>query len=393
MISVTRLYLGVETPGDRLRYGRGSGDRPAAKSAGQRRPVVVWNLTRGCNLQCVHCYSDSRAQKYPGELTPEEARGVVDDLAGFGVPALLFSGGEPLLRRDICALARHARSLGLRCTLSTNGTLITPQVARRLKRSGFTYVGISLDSIGEQNDLFRGKKGAYEAALQGIRNCIAAGQKVGLRMTLTRWNAAALPSIFDLIERESIPRACFYHLVYTGRGSQMRVDDLSPRETRRAMDTILERTRDMHRRGHTKDILTVDNPVDGPYLHQRLLREDPRRAREALRLLRWNRGAHHGTGTGIGCIDPQGSVHPDQFWQSRTLGNVRERPFSEIWSDTSNPLLRALRGRRRPRGRCAGCRHWDICGGGFRARAEAATGDPWAPDPACYLTDEEIGAA
>ncbi len=388
MINLTTLWCGGKSGSDSLRYGLGSG---APRSASERRPVVVWNLTRGCNLKCVHCYSDSQARKYPGELTTDEAKAVVDQLADFGVPAVLFSGGEPLLRRDLFAIADYARQRGLRCTLSTNGTLIDVAKAKRVREAGFTYVGVSIDGIGRNNDIFRGVPGAFERALQALRNLRAVGQRTGLRMTLTRWNFRDLEAVFDLVERESIARACFYHLVYSGRGSDIRVDDLSHEETRRTLDLLLRRTEEFHARGLESEVLTVDNHVDGVYAYLKLRERDPARAEEVRRLLEWNGGGTYSSGVGIGCIGWSGDVHPDQFWRHQTLGNVKERPFGEIWTDTSHPLMAGLKNRLPLlKGRCGACTFRGLCGGSFRARAEAVHGDPWGPDPACYLTDGEI---
>lgn len=399
MIDITRLYCDRETPADSLRYGHGHKAKKEMKgapriprqpkSAAERRPVVAWNISRTCNLKCVHCYTDSEAKKYGGELSTGEGKALIDDLAGFGIPALLFSGGEPLMRKDLFELVGHAISLGIRPTLSTNGTLITADVARRIKDLGFTYVGVSLDGIGEINDKFRGKEGAFEKAMAGFRNLKDVSQRVGLRLTLTRHNYQDLHGIFDFIEAEGIDRACFYHLVYSGRGKES--DDLSHQETRDALDIILQRTKDMNDRGLEKDILTVDNHVDGVYLYMRLLEEDPQRAEAVLRLLKWNGGGLYSSGVGFGDIDFKGNVHPDQFWMHHSFGNVRERPFSEIWMDTSDPLMAGLKDRRSHiHGRCASCKWFDACGGALRVRADLVHGDPWAPDPACYLTDDEI---
>lgn len=387
MVNITKLYCGEAQPADNLRYGLGRG---APKSAAERRPIVVWNVTRTCNLRCVHCYSDSFAQKYPGELTHEQALVVIDNLAAFKVPAVLFSGGEPLTRPDLLELMKYAAASGLRITLSTNGTLIDKPTAQQLCEIGLTYVGISLDGIGETNDLFRGKKGAYDTAVRGMRNCRAVGQKVGLRLTLTRRNCMDLHDIFNFIEAEDIQRACFYHLVYSGRGNT--ADELTTGEIRRAMDIILERTRVFHERGLKKEILTVDNHADNAYLYLKLREREPERAEEVYQFMKWNGGGANSSGVGIANIDTQGNVHPDQFWQSATLGNVKQRPFSEIWSDNSIPLLAGLRNRLPLlQGRCGECRFKEICGGSFRVRAAQVHGNPWASDPACYLTDEEVG--
>ena len=393
LIGITKLYCGTATPGDALRYGRKSGRMPAhlLQYSEDKKPVVVWNMSRRCNLRCVHCYSDSENKDYEGELTTQQALEMIADLGEFGVPVLLFSGGEPLMREDLFELAAFAIKCGIRPVISTNGTLITDKVAKRIKETGFGYVGISLDGIGDVNDQFRGVKGAFNAAMRGFEACIEIGQKVGLRLTMTRRNFTDLGAIFDFIEQEKIPRACFYHLVYTGRGSDMMKDDLTREQSRRAVDLIMDRTMDFHRRGLDKDILTVDNHCDGPYLYMRMLREKSERAEEVMQLLQWNGGNQ--SGVGIGCIDNCGDVHADQFWQDYAFGSVRERRFSEIWMDTSDPIMAGLKNRKALlRGRCAEtrCRWVDVCNGNFRSRAIAAYGDTWAEDPACYLTDEEI---
>ncbi len=371
---------------DALRYGRGFG---APRNAHDRKPVVVWNVSRTCNLRCLHCYSDSAARKYDGELTRAQGRALIEDLAAFDVPAVLLSGGEPLARPDTLELAEYGRSLGLKFTLSTNGTLIDRAMAERIRRIGFTYVGISIDGIDATNDWFRGVKGAFERAVSGMRNCKAVGQKVGLRLTLTPKTVADLDAIFDLIEVEDIERACFYHLVPTGRGRT--VAELTHAQTRAALDTIFQRTHEFARNGRPREILTVANHADGAYLYLTLLREQPERAADALAALAWNGGGANSSGIGIADIDTQGDVHPDQFLQSVTLGNVKERKFSEIWSNASNETLAALRNRTgRLHGRCASCAFMPICGGNFRARALNLTGDLWGSDPACYLTDAEI---
>lgn len=388
MLNLTRLLCGLAQPADRLRYGRGPGAPP---TAADRRPIVVWNITRRCNLHCLHCYSDSDARHYPGELTWGECRAVIDDLAAFGVPGLLLSGGEPLLHHDFMRIARHARERGLRLTLSTNGTLIGTQLAATLHEMGFAYIGISLDGIGATHDQFRGRTGAFAKAVAAFRHCREVGQKAGLRLTLSRHTVADLDAILDFIEAEDIARVCFYHLVYSGRGADLAL--LPPAATRDALDRIMDRVEAWARAGRPREVLTVDQPADGPYLLLRLAARQPERVAEAEQLLRWNGGGAHGSGVGIGNIDTRGDVHPDQFWQALTLGNVRQQPFSVIWQESADPVLRGLRTRPRPvEGRCARCRFLERCGGGFRVRAWQRYGNPWAEDPGCYLTDAEIAA-
>jgi 12,18-didecarboxysiroheme deacetylase len=391
MIGISKLYCGTVEPSDALRYGRMSSKLPShlLQFSSDKRPVIVWNITKRCNLKCVHCYAHAKNMAFDSELSTREGKNLLDDLAEFGVPVILFSGGEPLTRKDLPELAAYAVKKGMRAVISTNGTLITPEKAQTLKEIGLSYVGISLDGMEEINDRFRGVKGAFRAALEGIENCKKAGIKVGLRFTINKSNVAEISKIFNLLQEMDIPRACFYHLVYAGRGTKLVKEDLSHQESRNAVDLIMDLTKQLHDKGHIKEVLTVDNHADGPYLYLRLLKENPERAREVLELLQMNEG--NSSGIGIGCISWDGEVHADQFWRHYSFGNVKDRPFSEIWIDTSDPLMKKLKKKKKhAKGRCATCRWLDICAGNFRVRSEAVTGDVWAPDPACYLTDEEI---
>ena len=356
-----------------------------------KKPVVVWNMTRRCNLRCVHCYAGATSMAGNDEMDTGQGKALIDDLAAYGAPVMLFSGGEPLVREDLAELAAHAVNRGMRAVISSNGTLITPQKAAELKKVGLSYVGISLDGLDGVHDDFRRHAGAFREAMRGIANCQAAGLKVGLRFTINRRNAGEVPRLFDLIQDMNIPRICFYHLVYSGRGSSLKNEDLSHTETRAMLDLIMDRTKALFEAGLPKEVLTVDNHADGPYVWLRLLREDPARAAAVMELLQYNEG--NSSGRGIACVSWDGRVHADQFWREHAFGNVLERPFSAIWDDPSIELLHKLKDKKRyVTGRCARCRFLDICGGNFRARAEAVHGDVWAPDPACYLTDAEITA-
>jgi 12,18-didecarboxysiroheme deacetylase len=395
MIGISKLYCGTVEPSDALRYGRESGKLPShlLQFSKDKKPVVVWNMGRRCNLKCVHCYAQSKDIEYTNELTTKQGKELMDDLVQFGAPVILFSGGEPLMRPDLSELALYARSKGMRAVISTNGTLIDKKMAKVLKEIGLSYVGVSLDGMRETNDKFRGFKGAFDLALQGMRNCREEGIKVGLRFTINKKNVKDIPAIFDLLEKEKIPRVCFYHLVYAGRGSKLVDEDLTHEESRKTLDLIMDRTKAMHERGFPMEVLTVDNHCDGPYVYFRLLKEDPERAKDVFELLQMNQG--NSTGIGIACVSWDGSVHADQFWRHYSFGNVKERKFSEIWTDTSNELMKGLKNRKAlikaNADRCARCKWFDICNGNFRVRAEAIYCNVWADDPACYLTKEEIG--
>jgi len=387
MLSLTKLLTAEEHFGDALRYKEGAA---LAKNGvnSENGPVVVWNCTRTCNLHCRHCYSASCQKQYAGELNTAEALQLIDSLVAFKVPVLLFSGGEPLMRPDFFTLAAYAKKKGIRPTISTNGTLITREVAQKLQAAGVGYVGISLDGLASTNDAFRGAKGAFQAALEGIRNCHAIGQRVGLRFTLTKHNFSEIAAILGLLEQEQIARICFYHLVYSGRGSSLAREDLSHAQTRQALDLIVQRTEEFARRGLSKEILMVDNHADGAYVYLKYKDKEPAKAARIYKLLLTNGGNRFGMA--FGNIDNEGNVHPDQFTQHHTLGNVREKSFGQIWTDKNNALLQGLKNRKPLlQGRCRACRWLSICNGNFRARGEALTGDFWGFDPACFLTDEE----
>ena len=392
MIGISKLYCGAVEASDPLRYGRESSRLPShlLQFSHDKKPVVVWNMTKRCNLRCVHCYAFAEGEDYRGdELSTDEGRALIDDLASFGSPVILFSGGEHLLREDLPDLIDYAVKNGLRAVISTNWTLITPERARIFARCSLSYIGVSLDGLSEVNDAFRGVPGAFAKAIEGIRNAREAGIKVGLRFTINKRNVDEIPKVFDLLEKENIQRICFYHLVYAGRGSKLIEEDLSHEESRRAVNLIMDRTKSLFDRGFSPEVLTVDNHADGPFIYLRLLNEDPQRASGVLELLRMNEG--NSSGVGIACIDEKGNVHADQVWRHLSFGNVRERPFSAIWTDLADPVMAKLKEKKKHvHGRCTGCRWLDVCAGNFRVRAEAATGDLWGHDPQCYLTDDEI---
>jgi heme d1 biosynthesis radical SAM protein NirJ len=363
---------------------------PLTPRRGSAGPVVIWNLVRRCNLCCEHCYSISADIDFPGELTTPQVYDTMDDLKAFGVPVLILSGGEPLVRPDIFDIAARAKSMGFYVGLSTNGTLIDGSVADRIAATGFDYVGISLDGTQATHDRFRRKNGAYRAALEGLRRCRDRSVKVGLRFTLTEGNASELAGMLRLLDEERIDKFYLSHLNYAGRGNVNRRKDAFLDTTRGAMDAVFDACwRDLER-GVERDYVTGNNDADGVFLLLWAQRRFPRQMEHLRRkLAQWGGNA---SGVNIANIDNLGDVHPDTYWWNYSLGNVRERPFSEIWCDTSDPLMAGLKSRPRPvKGRCGACRYLDICGGNTRVRALQVTGDPWAADPACYLDDDEIG--
>ena len=355
-------------------------------------PVVIWNLIRRCNLTCKHCYSISADIDFKGELSTDEVYTVMDDLKDFKVPVLILSGGEPLLRPDIFDISRRAKDKGFYVGLSTNGTLINETNIDAIAAIGYDYVGISIDGTRETHDLFRRKQGAYDASLHGIRLCHDRGIKVGLRFTMTQDNDAELPDMLKLMDAESVDKFYFSHLNYAGRGNHNRADDAHFTSTRRAMDLLFETALLHARQGNNKEFVTGNNDADGVYLLHWVRRHYPDSAAHIeAKLRQWGGNS---SGVNISNIDNLGNVHPDTFWWHYNLGNVRERPFSAIWEDTSDPIMAGLKASPRSiKGRCGECDYFDICGGNTRVRAFQLTDDPWAEDPGCYLSDAEIKTA
>jgi heme d1 biosynthesis radical SAM protein NirJ len=352
-------------------------------------PVVIWNLIRRCNLTCKHCYSISADIDFKGELSTDEVYTVMDDLRSFGVPVLILSGGEPLLRPDIFDISRRAKQMGFYVGLSSNGTLIDAHNIDAIAAIGYDYVGISIDGNRHTHDRFRRKDGAFDASMNGIRLCRDRGIKVGLRFTMTEDNADELPDMLQLMQEEGISKFYLSHLNYAGRGNRNRESDVRLNITRKAMDLLFETAFGHAQRGSGVEFVTGNNDADGVYLLQWVMRHYPEKAAHiAAKLRQWGGNS---SGVNIANIDNLGEVHPDTFWWHYSLGNVRQRPFSEIWQDTSDPIMKGLKAvPRLIKGRCGECRYFDICAGNTRVRALQLTGDPWAEDPACYLTDNEI---
>lgn len=385
MIIFSKALADQATVWETLRASESCQNLPAdlLRFSAQTKPVVMWNLTRHCNLACQHCYMDASPEA-GDEMTLEEGIHLVDDLAKLEIPILIFTGGEPLLSRNFYALAFHAREVGLRTVISTNGTLITPEVARLLAEARIRYVGVSVDSARpERHDEFRGVAGAYARALQGLKNARDAGLKTGLRITLTRDNWQDVPALLNLAVKENIPRFCLYHLVPTGRGAGMADRDVTPEQRRSVIRLLAEAAVELKDRNI--EILTTDSPMDGAYLLE-LLKDDPIRQEYARKLLTNAGGCS--TGVKVANINHQGDVHPCHFMPQVVVGNVRERSFRDIWIDHPIAELQALRGiKSNLKGACGRCDYLELCGG-CRQKAYYYHGDLQAEDPTCILVQK-----
>ena len=352
-------------------------------------PVVIWNLIRRCNLTCKHCYSISADKDFAGELTTEEIFATMDDLKRFRVPVLILSGGEPLLHPDIFEISHRAKERVCYVGLSRSGTLIDASNIERIAAVGYDYVGVSLDGIKETHDEFRRMAGAFDKSMHGIRLCKARGIKVGIRFTLTQDNAHDLPGLLRLMEEENLDKFYLSHLNYAGRGNKNRKNDVFHQATRQAMDLLFASCWQYQQEGKPKEFVSGNNDADGVYLLLWVRQNFPHLEEHVrAKLEQWGGNS---SGVNVANIDNLGNVHPDTMWWNYNLGNVRDRPFSAIWADTSDPIMAGLKAQpRKVGGRCGACKYFNICGGNTRVRAWQVSGDPWAEDPACYLDDEEI---
>ncbi|MFH1371402.1 MAG: radical SAM protein, partial [Planctomycetota bacterium] len=309
-------------------------------------------------------------------------------------PVVLFSGGEPLLRPDLFELLAEAKHLGLRTVISTNGTLIDEPTAEKLKAANLSYVGISIDGPEEFHNRFRQTSDCFKAAMLGFENCQKAALRTGLRFTITKSNHSQVPKVFDICADNDIRRLCFYHLIRSGRATQIESEVLSEDQTRFVVDTILQKTDEFVGKNLLDEVLTVGNHADGPYLLLKLQNSDSkdaiRRTQDARRLLLANAGNR--IGEKICCVGWDGSVYADQFWRNYSLGNVTQKTLEQIWTNPDEPVLQKLRNKSKfADKRCLKCRWFDLCKGNFRFLGHDHSEKNWLLEPSCYLTDAEIG--
>ena len=383
MISISDLLLGRNSQTTRNRMMQSvhaHGHTP--------RPLVIWSITRACDLRCIYCYPATTASPQSDELSFADGCRLLNDLAAFEVPGLIFTGGEPLVRPDTIDLMHYAHHAGLRCTLMTNGQMLNENVADHLARMSLECVTITLDGMPDRHDQINRKKGAFQTAIEAIRRCRQRGIKVAVKLIVHALNSQDLPEIFDICRREDVHRLCIYHLVDPTQGQELRNMHLSPDETRVVIEQVIELTLATHVAGYPLDVMTVGNHTDAGYVLLHLEESAPDLAERAAEQLLGDGGNR--SGCNVALIDPQGDVHYDEFSEHYSLGNVRQSTFSQIWADARDERLHILRDRERflPQ-RCQRCRFLDICNGNLRTRAERATGDWLAPDPGCYLHDDE----
>lgn len=352
------------------------------------RPVVFWNLTRRCNLSCEHCYNASGIdQGAEDELSTKEALSFLDDCRDLRVPVLLLTGGEPLMRDDIWELASYARDLGIKTAISTNGTLITPEIVKKIKESGIGYVGISLDGArSDTHDRFRNSPGAFEKSVQAFSYCREAGIRCGVRVTLTRGNLNELSDLIDLALQIGACRFCVYWLVPSGRGAAS-YDTLQLKSDEVFATLDLLRQYAQKTDPSVMEFLTVDGPQDAIHLLRWMENSGSEDLKEAKNLVASMKG---GCSAGIRVVNVTGTgeIYPCQFAQipEFRIGSIREHPFSELWNDSENPVLKMFREKKEHlTGKCRSCSYLELCGGGCRVRAFWQSGDFSVDDPFCFI--------
>ena len=353
-------------------------------------PVVIWNLLRRCNLSCRHCYANSFDKEFDGELSLDECLRTVDQVKDAFAPALILSGGEPLLHPHIFEIAEYAKKKNIYLALSSNGILITPSVAKRLREIDFNYVGVSLDGINETHDHIRGEVGSFLKSVEGIKNGVSQGLKLGIRTTLTNTNSHQISQMLDLSVDLGVEKFYLSHLNYGGRGNKK--EDAVFKMTRDVMNLLYDKAFEYCKNQTNLEIVTGNNDADAAFLimwaKDKFPEENIKHVRSLLEF--WGGNA---SGTGVANIDSQGDVHPDTFWPGVKLGSVKEQSFSDIWKQNTHPILNILRSdRKQITGRCQTCQFFSICNGNTRVRAHKTFNDPWASDPGCYLSDEEISS-
>lgn len=336
-----------------------------------RPRIVSWNVTAACNLRCPHCYLDA-GRRWSGELTTEEGLRLIDQIAEAGTELLILTGGEPLLRRDLPALACHAAGKGISVVLGTTGTLLTPARARTLKESGVAAAGISIDSLDPtKHDAFRGLPSAWHRAVQGIEACRKEGLEVLVHTTALNMNQQEIPDIIRFAHDHGVRAFHLFFLVCTGRGEQL--TDLSPQEYEILLSILLdaqEQYPDMMVRARC-----------APYI-ARLAAERGMPPMGSAGCL---------AGTSYCRITPTGDVTPCPYLPTKA-GNVRRRDFGEIWE--SAPVLAPFRApQRRLAGKCGQCSFSQgdepLCVG-CRARAFSLAGDTLAADPWCLYEPVQV---
>jgi len=345
--------------------------------------ISIWNLTNRCNLSCLHCYSKATLESEDA-LSTEEIVATMEDMAKSGIKFIIFSGGEPLTRSDIFDIAAHARGLGIITYLSTNGLYVHKSNVEKIA-AAFDYIGVSIDGSEKTHDHFRGLKGSFKLSMEAIKLLLKYSDRVGIRFTLTTQTLEDLPFIFELAETHHIPKVYISHLVYSGRGLENRLMDITSQQRYDAVNFVLNKAFEYYEKNQNIEVVTGNMEMDAIALLEQFTFRYPQHASKLHdRLIKWGGNS---AGRKLVNIDSQGNVKPDPFFPI-TMGSIKERSFGDIWNDTDSSLITLLR--THPRileGECRDCDYLSICNGGSRARAYAVHGTLNATDPSCYLNE------
>ncbi len=343
--------------------------------------MIAWEITRSCNLACVHCRASALRGPYEGELSTDEAKALLDNIKSFSDPIIIMTGGEPLTRADFYELAKYGRNIGLRMVLGTNATLMTPEIAAKVKEVGIPRMSVSIDfPTAEKHDEFRGLPGAFDNSVRGIRNAQKAGIEVQINSTITKLNVACLDELLKFAKEIGAVAFHPFLLVPTGRGKELEKQELPPEEYERTLNWVYDKQKE------EKDIFF--KPTDAPHYFRIMRQRAKADGKKASTMMSGHPHASRGLETmtrgclgGIGfCfISHVGQVQPCGYFE-KAAGNIKEKSFREVWE--TSPLFTDLRDYDKIKGKCGICEYKSICGG-CRARAYEATGDYLAEEPYC----------
>jgi heme b synthase len=333
--------------------------------------MIAWEITRSCNLSCLHCRAAAERGPYEGELTTEECFQFIDEIAAFSKPVLILTGGEPLLREDIFEVASYGTHKGLRVVMAVNGTLLDAQMASAAKEAGIQRVSISLDgATSENHDHFRGVVGAYAGAMDGIRYLKEAGLDFQINTTVTKRNLGEIVDILQLAIRLGAVAHHIFLLVPTGRGRELAHEEVAPEEYERTLTWFAEQDHQV-----PIQLKATCAPQYYRIVHQRGGAKELKGHGESLHT--FTRGCLGGISFCF--LSHRGDVQPCGYLEV-IGGNIRERPFQEIWERAE--VFQQLRDVTNLAGKCGECEYRMVCGG-CRARAYSLHGDYLAEEPLC----------
>jgi heme b synthase len=342
--------------------------------------LIAWELTNACNLACIHCRASAIKDPTPDELSTAEAKHFVDELVEYK-PIIILTGGEPLLRSDVYDIAKYASGHGLRVVLATNGTLLTPDIAKKLKDVGIQRVSISIDgSTKETHDIFRGETGAFEAALFGIDILKNAGISFQINTTITKRNLTEIPNIYELALELGASALHIFLLVPTGRGEEIESEEIPSEEYERVLNWFYDKSKTSR-----IQLKATCAPHYFRIMRQRAKTERIKITRETHGLEAMTKGCLGGSGFCF--VSSKGDVYPCGYLPA-LAGNIRQKPFKMIWEKSK--VFNDLRDMGKLKGKCGECEYRAVCGG-CRARAYALTGDYLDEEPYCmYVPPKKV---